>query len=109
MKTITQSECRVVIINDLDTTLRRFVLPSTVEEAEKNCIPLRRAISFARELEFAAELPPGCPLCEPESDLAVTVRKTAGSITIRWWACGDEEAALEKFREITEGDGRAFA
>ena len=101
--TSTYPECTVRIFDNVTGARRTLQLPETVEEAMVNCLEVKRAVSHARDLEFAAELPPESPLRDPDAHLAVAVTKTRHVIFIHWWPCGDPELALEKLSEIQRG------
>lgn len=95
--------CRLEVIDEILGTLEVFDIPTTVAEASHNSLEVERARFwlkwFGRDDEpLTFDDPDNIP--EP---LSVCVIRRSDSIVVRWFAVGPHDLAVERRREILNG------
>ena len=80
---------RVAITDDLLGTRREFILPVEAEEALRSCSDIEQAWYFCDRLMMFGD--------GESMSLGVSLRRTAGSVSIHWFAVdGDVGKALQE-------------
>ena len=103
MTTRTIPQCQVEIYNEITNTRQTLRLPESIDEAMDNCVAVKRAVYHAESLDTLERFGPMETGDDTECALGVVIQKKPGRILIRWWASGDRQTALDKFRAIEHG------
>lgn len=95
--------CEVEIIDEILGTHKVFEIPTTVAEASHNCFEVEAARFYLKWFGHDDD-----PIVFNDEDrtpepLSVSIVKRPDSVTVRWFATGPTELAVERRREIING------